>query len=172
MRKLSTMLVAVLTAILTLYSCANSDKPADVNNFRIQRGTNVSHWLSQNNEDSGEARRQHIQEDDFARLEIDESEQVSRRYIQLIEFEAALELVDRTGQIPHLCLFKPLIIIEPGQYDRLLLHRHVTAALRTVGGRGQLSAAVHTFHLLTVPLIARGLSKHFLQYVNHIGQVA
>ena len=69
MRKLSTMLVAVLTAILTLYSCANSDKPADVNNFRIQRGTNVSHWLSQNNEDRGEARRQHIQEDDFARLD-------------------------------------------------------------------------------------------------------
>ena len=69
MRKLSTMLVAVLTAILTLCSCANSDKPADVNNFRIQRGTNVSHWLSQNNEDRGEARRQHIQEDDFARLD-------------------------------------------------------------------------------------------------------
>ena len=69
MRKLSTMLVAVLTAILTLCSCANSDKPADVNNFLIQRGTNVSHWLSQNNEDRGEARRQHIQEDDFARLD-------------------------------------------------------------------------------------------------------
>ncbi len=69
MRKLSTMLVAVLTAILTLCSCDNSDKPADVNNFLIQRGTNVSHWLSQNNEDRGEARRQHIQEDDFARLD-------------------------------------------------------------------------------------------------------
>ena len=34
----------------------------------IKRGTNVSHWLSQS-EQRGEARRLHIQEDDFARLE-------------------------------------------------------------------------------------------------------
>ena len=69
MRKALSMMVAVLTATFTFCSCANSDKTADVNNFRIQRGTNVSHWLSQNNEDRGEARRQHIQEDDFARLD-------------------------------------------------------------------------------------------------------
>lgn len=41
---------------------------ATENNFKIQRGTNVSHWLSQS-EERGEARRQHIQEDDFARLD-------------------------------------------------------------------------------------------------------
>lgn len=41
---------------------------AQVNNFRIKRGTNISHWLSQS-EQRGEARRLHIQEDDFARLE-------------------------------------------------------------------------------------------------------
>ena len=39
-----------------------------VNDFRIKRGTNLSHWLSQS-EERGEARRLHIQEDDFERLE-------------------------------------------------------------------------------------------------------
>ena len=39
-----------------------------VNNFKIHRGTNVSHWLSQS-EARGEMRRLHIQEEDFARLE-------------------------------------------------------------------------------------------------------
>lgn len=39
-----------------------------VNNFTIKRGTNISHWLSQSAE-RGEARRQHIKEEDFARLE-------------------------------------------------------------------------------------------------------
>ena len=39
-----------------------------VNNFTIKRGTNISHWLSQTPE-RGEARRQHIKEEDFARLE-------------------------------------------------------------------------------------------------------
>ena len=43
MRKALSMMVAVLTATFTFCSCANSDKTADVNNFRIQRGTNVSH---------------------------------------------------------------------------------------------------------------------------------
>ena len=36
--------------------------------FKIKRGTNLSHWLSQSWE-RGEARAKHIQEDDFARLE-------------------------------------------------------------------------------------------------------
>ena len=40
----------------------------NVNNFKIKRGTNVSHWLSQS-EARGEMRRLHIQEEDFARLE-------------------------------------------------------------------------------------------------------
>ena len=35
--------------------------------FKIKRGTNLSHWLSQSWE-RGEARAKHIQEDDFARL--------------------------------------------------------------------------------------------------------
>lgn len=38
------------------------------NNFHIKRGTNLSHWLSQSTQ-RGVARRLHIQEDDFARLE-------------------------------------------------------------------------------------------------------
>ena len=47
---------------------SGTDEVNGVNNFKIQRGTNVSHWLSQS-EERGEARRQHIQEDDFARLD-------------------------------------------------------------------------------------------------------
>ena len=39
-----------------------------MNDFRIQRGTNLSHWLSQS-EEIGEARAKHIQEDDFERLD-------------------------------------------------------------------------------------------------------
>ena len=58
---------AVATAVLMFTAC--SEKKADVvNNFKIQRGTNVSHWLSQS-EERGEARAMHIQEDDFARLD-------------------------------------------------------------------------------------------------------
>ena len=59
-------LMAVTALVMT--ACATKSETNDVNNFRIKRGTNLSHWLSQNNEDRGEARRLHIQEDDFARL--------------------------------------------------------------------------------------------------------
>ena len=60
-------LVAMTT--LTLTACTSkSEKTDGVNNFKIQRGTNVSHWLSQS-EERGEARAKHIQEDDFARLD-------------------------------------------------------------------------------------------------------
>lgn len=38
-----------------------------VNNFKIHRGTNVSHWLSQNSR-RGAIRKNHIQEEDFANL--------------------------------------------------------------------------------------------------------
>lgn len=38
------------------------------NNFKVRRGTNLSHWLSQNDM-RGEMRSKHIQEDDMARLE-------------------------------------------------------------------------------------------------------
>ena len=48
---------------------AQSGSPAQkLNNFTIRRGTNISHWLSQSAE-RGEARRQHIKEEDFARIE-------------------------------------------------------------------------------------------------------
>ena len=66
MKKLLMRVAAVATAVLMFTAC--SEKKADVvNNFKIQRGTNVSHWLSQS-EERGEARAMHIQEDDFARL--------------------------------------------------------------------------------------------------------
>ena len=70
MKKLFRSLAIVAMAVLTLTACTTKSEPTnEVNNFRIKRGTNLSHWLSQNNEDRGEARRQHIQEDDFARLD-------------------------------------------------------------------------------------------------------
>lgn len=53
--------------ILAMAACSKTEE-ATVNNFRIKRGTNLSHWLSQS-EERGEARRLHIQEDDFERLE-------------------------------------------------------------------------------------------------------
>ena len=55
-------LCLALVAVLLFSSC---EKETD---FRIKRGTNLSHWLSQS-EERGEARRLHIQEDDFERLE-------------------------------------------------------------------------------------------------------
>ena len=66
MKKNIFMTAAIIAALLvSLSGSAQTDK---VNNFRIKRGTNVSHWLSQS-EQRGEARRLHIQEDDFERLE-------------------------------------------------------------------------------------------------------
>ncbi len=53
---------------LALSACSTKNEDDGVNNFRIKRGTNVSHWLSQS-EERGEARLKHIQEDDFARLD-------------------------------------------------------------------------------------------------------
>lgn len=44
-----------------------SQKSEQLEGFKIKRGTNLSHWLSQSTE-RGEGRRTHIQEDDFARL--------------------------------------------------------------------------------------------------------
>ena len=65
MRKNVFKLAMIVMALFVTTACfAQAGK---VNNFRIKRGTNVSHWLSQS-EQRGEARRLHIQEDDFARL--------------------------------------------------------------------------------------------------------
>ena len=75
MKKLFLSLAIVVMALFATTSCQNKsqnqnqtqDEAGQVNNFRIKRGTNVSHWLSQS-EQRGEARRLHIQEDDFERL--------------------------------------------------------------------------------------------------------
>nr|AIF26760.1 putative CelEx-BR12 [uncultured bacterium fosmid pJB89E1] len=56
-------LIASLGMMLT--SCAQKEEQLE--GFRIKRGTNLSHWLSQSMV-RGEARANHIQEDDFARL--------------------------------------------------------------------------------------------------------
>ena len=74
MKKIILMAAAIIAALIVNTSCQNKSQNQDqtqagqVNDFRIKRGTNISHWLSQS-EQRGEARRLHIQEDDFARLE-------------------------------------------------------------------------------------------------------
>lgn len=69
MKKIFYSILSVCMAVVML--CACSAKPAEQEDgaFTIKRGTNLSHWLSQNNVDRGEARKKHIQDDDFARLE-------------------------------------------------------------------------------------------------------
>ena len=56
--------LTLLLSALMLIGCAQNDA---IEGFHIKRGTNLSHWLSQS-EERGEARRNHIQEDDFQRL--------------------------------------------------------------------------------------------------------
>ena len=68
MKKLIISLAACFVAAFLLISCGGENKENNVNNFRIKRGTNLSHWLSQS-EERGEGRKAHIQEDDFERLE-------------------------------------------------------------------------------------------------------
>jgi len=60
---------ALVAAVAMLASCGTKPQEEASEGFIIKRGTNISHWLSQNNVDRGEARRLHIQEDDFARLD-------------------------------------------------------------------------------------------------------
>lgn len=57
------LVAAALTACMSLTSMAGTKN----NNFKIGRGTNVSHWLSQSTQ-RGPARDLHIQEEDFANL--------------------------------------------------------------------------------------------------------
>ena len=60
MKKTFFTLVALVATLMV--SCTTSQSQQDAtnneteNNFKIQRGTNVSHWLSQS-EERGEARR-------------------------------------------------------------------------------------------------------------------
>ncbi len=69
MKKLFFPLAAIAMMVLAMTACTTKSETTDgTNNFRIKRGTNVSHWLSQA-EERGEARDKHIQEDDFARLD-------------------------------------------------------------------------------------------------------
>ena len=68
MKKTFLSLAVIAMTMLAFTACTKKSETSDVNNFRIERGTNLSHWLSQS-EERGEARRQHIQEDDFERLE-------------------------------------------------------------------------------------------------------
>ena len=68
MRKMYSLALVAMMMLATT-ACTNKKETTDgVNNFKIERGTNVSHWLSQS-EERGEARLKHIQEDDFARLD-------------------------------------------------------------------------------------------------------
>ena len=67
MKKIISYLAFTALMILAVTGCSKTEKDV-VNDFRIKRGTNLSHWLSQS-EERGEARRTHIQEDDFERLE-------------------------------------------------------------------------------------------------------
>ncbi|MDO4970901.1 MAG: cellulase family glycosylhydrolase [Bacteroidales bacterium] len=73
MRKTVFSLIAFLASAFLEGSCnsgkeTTSDADTTINDFKIQRGTNLSHWLSQSDE-RGEARVKHIQEDDIARLD-------------------------------------------------------------------------------------------------------
>ena len=55
--------------MLAMTACTSKNETNNgVNDFKIERGTNLSHWLSQSGQ-RGEARRLHIQEDDFSRLD-------------------------------------------------------------------------------------------------------
>ena len=56
----------MLAICFVIASCGT--QPEKKEGFKIKRGTNLSHWLSQSTE-RGEKRRLHIQEDDFARLD-------------------------------------------------------------------------------------------------------
>lgn len=69
MKKILCLLTLAILTVLTLFSCAGQVGNSNgINNFNIKRGTNLSHWLSQSRI-VGEERRNHIQEDDFERLE-------------------------------------------------------------------------------------------------------
>ena len=55
MKKILKSLALTATTVLALTACTNKSETTAVNDFHIQRGTNLSHWLSQS-EERGEAR--------------------------------------------------------------------------------------------------------------------
>ena len=70
MKRIFSFILPVMAAAAMLVSCnGQQQQQSEPEGFIIKRGTNISHWLSQNNVDRGEARAKHIQEDDFARLD-------------------------------------------------------------------------------------------------------
>ena len=60
MKRMTYFVALAAMMMLALTACTKKSETNEVNNFKIQRGTNVSHWLSQS-EERGEAREQHIQ---------------------------------------------------------------------------------------------------------------
>ena len=72
--KRKSFLVCALLAFCCIFSACGGSSTNTSNatekkeGFKIKRGTNLSHWLSQS-EERGEKRRLHIQEDDFVRLD-------------------------------------------------------------------------------------------------------
>lgn len=68
MKQICKLMALAAMSMQMLTACTTKSEKTEVNNFRIERGTNISHWLSQS-EERGEARARHIQEDDFARLD-------------------------------------------------------------------------------------------------------
>ena len=103
--------LAFVAATVLMFSACSEKKTNEVNNFRIQRGTNVSHWLSQS-EERGEARLLHIQEDDFARLDslgfdfvrlpIDEVQFWDEQGNKLPEAPATTEIDERAKKVHRL----------------------------------------------------------------------
>jgi len=62
MKKVFIPLLLIAMTMMTVVACSGKkESEPTVNNFRIKRGTNVSHWLSQS-EERGEARKQHIKD--------------------------------------------------------------------------------------------------------------
>ena len=60
------IITAIISVAVILLSSCNSKASSD-NGFEIKRGVNVSHWLSQS-QARGQARANHIKEQDFARI--------------------------------------------------------------------------------------------------------
>ena len=67
----------------------------------------------------------------FTGLKINKSKKISCLNIQLIKFETSAQHVDRSGQIPDLCLVQPKIIIHIGKGHTFSLYAQVKSTIRT-----------------------------------------
>jgi endoglucanase len=47
MKKTMISWALMAVAVVMMTACASKSETADANNFRIKRGTNISHWMSQ-----------------------------------------------------------------------------------------------------------------------------